>query len=207
MRLLLVRHGESEGNAGGFVQGRLDYGLTDLGRAQAQATADRLRDVKVDRLISSPLRRAHETALWIAAAAGREVEPEPGLMEYDMGEASGLTGPEIREKFPHVVEAYQKGLRPSFPGEEGREAFHGRVAEVLQRFVGTKETVVAVAHGGVIAAVCYQVLGMEPHRRGAFEAWNCSITEVVEDRSGRLVLLRQNDTCHLDGILTTADRG
>ena len=207
MKLLLVRHGESEGNAAGFVQGHLDFGLTALGRAQAEATAERLRALKVDRLVSSPLKRAFETASVIAAAVGLAIESEPGLMEYDMGAASGLTGPQIREKFPHVVDAWRKGLRPQFPGEEGRDEFHARVNAVLQRFAGTGQSIVAVAHGGVISGICYEVLGMDRSRRGAFEAWNCSITEVTADRSGRLVLLRQNDTCHLDGLLTAADRG
>ena len=207
MKLILIRHGESEGNAGGFVQGRLDFGLTSLGRAQAHATAERLRGLKVDRLVSSPLKRAFETASVFAGVVGLEIEPEPGLMEYDMGAASGLTGPQIREKFPEIMAAWGKGIRPTFPGEEGRDEFHARVAEVLRRYAGTRQTIAAVAHGGVISAVCYQVLGMDRARRGSFETANCSITEVALDRAGHMVLTRQNDTCHLDGILTTVDRG
>ena len=128
-------------------------------------------------------------------------------MEYDMGAASGLTGPQIRERFPEVISAYQKGIRPTFPGEEGRDVFHERVASAIERFAGTKETVVAVCHGGVVSAVCYQVVGLDPARRGVFEAHNCSITEIGLDRTGRRVLLRHNDTCHLDGIGTAGDRG
>jgi broad specificity phosphatase PhoE len=207
MKLFLIRHGESEGNAAGFVQGHLDFGLTSLGRAQAHATAERLRDLKVDRLVSSPLSRAFQTASIIAGALGQSVESEPGLMEYDMGAASGLTGPQIREKFPEMMAQWQKGIRPTFPGEEGRDEFHARVEAVITRFAATKETIVAVAHGGVVSAVCYQVLGMDRARRGAFETANCSITEVGLDRAGHLVLLSQNDTCHLDGVLTTVDRG
>ncbi|MFN0146093.1 MAG: histidine phosphatase family protein [Dehalococcoidia bacterium] len=207
MKLILIRHGESEGNAAGFVQGRLDFGLTALGRAQAEATAERLRGLKIDRLVSSPLKRAFDTASVFSAAIGIEIESEPGLMEYDMGAASGLTGPQIREKFPEMMAAWQKGIRPTFPGEEGRDEFHARVQDVLQRFAATKQTIAAVAHGGVVSAVCYQVLGMDRSRRGSFETANCSITEVALDRAGHLVLVRQNDTCHLDGLLTAVDRG
>ena len=206
MRLILIRHGESEGNAGGFVQGRLDFGLTALGRLQAHATAERFAPESVDRIVSSPLLRASETASIIGASMGKSVEHEPGLMEYDMGAASGLTGVQIREKFPEVIAQFQKGLRPSFPGEEGREAFHARVRAVLDRFSATTETVIAVAHGGVVGAVCQMVVGLDSSRRGAFEAANCSITEIGLDRLGRMVLLRQNDTCHLD-VVTAVDRG
>ncbi len=207
MRLILIRHGESEGNAAGFVQGRLDFGLTDLGRIQAQATAERLASFKADRLISSPLLRALQTAAYIATPLGIAIEHEPDLMEYDMGAASGLTGAQIREKFPEVVASWQKGLRPVFPGEEGRSTFHARVNAFLDRYSATDETIVAVAHGGVVGAICYSVLGLEPSRRGAFEAANCGITEIGLDRQGRRVLLRQNDTCHLDGLVTAVDRG
>lgn len=206
MRLILVRHGESEGNAGGFVQGHLDFGLTALGRVQAHTTAERLASMKVDRLISSPLLRASETASIIGTAIGHSVEHEPGLMEYDMGAASGLTGAQIRERFPEVIASFQKGLRPAFPGEEGRDVFHTRVRAVLDGLAGRDQTIVAVAHGGVVGAICQIVVGLDSSRRGAFEAANCSITEVGVDRMGRLVLLRQNDTCHLD-IVTAVDRG
>jgi broad specificity phosphatase PhoE len=207
VRLIVVRHGESEGNAGGFVQGRLDFGLTDLGRAQAQATARRLATMKVDRLITSPLVRAAQTAAYFAEALHLEAVPEPALMEYDMGEASGLTGPQIRERFPHVVAAYQEGRRPSFPGEEGRDTFHARVNAVLDSLSTSGDTVVAVSHGGVVSALCYSVVGLDPHRRGAFEAHNCSLTEIHIDRAGHRMLLRHNDTCHLHGMTTTVDRG
>ncbi len=207
MKLILIRHGESEGNAAGVVQGHLDFGLTALGRAQADATAVYLRGTKVDRLVSSPLRRAFETASLIAGSLGLEVEGDARLMEYDMGAASGLTGPQIRERFPDVVAQWQKGLHPRFPGEEGRDVFSARIATLLQEFVAAGKDVVAVAHGGVVGAFCRGVLGMDPLRRGVFETANCGITEIAIDRQGRPVLQRVNDTCHLGALITMADRG
>lgn len=207
MRLLLIRHGQSEGNASGVIQGHLDFGLSALGERQARATAERLAGIKIDRIVTSPLTRAAETARIIAGERGVTVTPEPALMEYNVGEISGLTGPEIRERFPEVTAAYARGERPVFPGEEGRDIFHARLGAVLEDLRGKDETVVAVAHGGVVSAYCYMVLGMDLQRRGMFQVWNCSITEVVTDRVGRLVLVRQNDACHLEGIETAADRG
>ena len=66
---------------------------------------------------------------------------------------------------------------------------------------------VVVAQGGVISLLCFLVTGVEMRRTGVFESANCGITEVVRDRAGRLVLRRHNDTCHLDGLVTRADRG
>jgi broad specificity phosphatase PhoE len=207
MRLLLVRHGQSEGNASGVVQGHMDFGLSELGQRQARATAERLSELKVDRILTSPLTRAAETARFIAGERGIAVEREPALLEYDIGEASGLTGPQIRERFPEVSAAYARGERPVFPGEEGRDVFHARLGGLLERLQARDETVVAVAHGGVVAAYCYMVFGLDMNRRGMFQVWNCSITEIATDRAGRLVIVRQNDACHLEGIETAVDRG
>jgi probable phosphoglycerate mutase len=205
MRLLFVRHGQSEGNAAGLIQGRLDYGLTELGVAQAQATAAALRLLGVERLVSSPLKRARTTAEFIAAACALELETDERLAEYDVGDVSGLTGAEIRERFPEVVAQYRQGLHPRFPGEEGREHFHARVAEALARLWDGARPAAVVTHGGVVSAICYQVLGLDPARRGIFENANCAITEIGEDRGGRRVIIRHNDTCHLEGPPTTFD--
>ncbi len=207
MRLILVRHGQSEGNASGIIQGHLDFGLTEIGLLQADATAERLRSEKIDRIIASPLKRAFSTALTIAAPHGLEVEPVPDLMEYKFGDVSGLTGAQIRERYPEIGQAYARGVRPVFPGEEGRDVFAARVRGVLESWAESKKTVVAVAHGGVINAICYAVADIDHKRPGLFEIANCAITEIVLDRGDRRLIARHNDTCHLEGILTRLDRG
>jgi broad specificity phosphatase PhoE len=207
MRVLLVRHGESEGNASGIIQGRLDYGLTAAGRAQAECVADYLAAQGVTRIVSSPLLRAHQTAEIIAARLGLPIEPDPRLQEYDIGAISGLSPAQVRERFPEVISSWQKGLRPHYPGAEDRDAFHVRVRDVLEHLADSDGTVLGVTHGGVIASACHTVIGLEQERGGLFETANCAVTEVTRDRSGRLVLTRTNDTCHLGRLLTLVDRG
>ena len=207
MRLLLIRHGESQGNAGGFIQGHLDYELTPLGHAQAEATAERLLSERVDRIVTSPLLRASTTAEAFGRALGLPLEREWGLAEYDAGHISGLTGPMVRERFPEVAAAWERGERPAYPGEEGREVFATRVRAALDSLRAREGTTVVVAHGGVIGLVCSMVItGSDVGRPGMFRVGNCAITEVVEDRAGRLVLARHNDTCHLDRV-TVLDLG
>lgn len=207
MRLILVRHGESVGNAAGVLQGRLDYALSPRGEEQARLTATRLRDAGALRVFSSPLMRASQTAAVIAEHAGLELQLEPDLAEYDIGEGAGLTAPELRERFPEMVQTRLRGERFLFPGEEGREAFDARLSAAMGRMRELEGTYIAVAHGGVISAICHMVVGKDLHRPGIFQVGNCSLTEVVRDRAGRLVLARHNDMCHLDGITTTIDRG
>ena len=207
MRLILVRHGESVGNAAGVLQGRLDYGLSERGLLQAKLTADRLQAEPLVRLISSPLKRAAETADFVASAAALPVEFDEALAEYDIGEGAGLTPAELRERFPELVRPRPHGERFAFPGEEGRDHFHQRLTDALARYQQLDGLTVAVAHGGVVSAICHLVVGLDLHRRGVFQVGNCSLTEVITDRSGRLMLARHNDMCHLEGLSTLADRG
>lgn len=207
MRLILVRHGESLGNAAGVLQGRMDYGLSMLGERQAELTAERLRSSGADRVLSSPLLRASTTAAVIANTLGVELELEPDLAEYDIGEGAGLTPSELRAKFPDMLTARSAGGRFLFPGEEGRDVFHARLRAALERMGAFKGSTIAVAHGGVISAVCHMVVGLDLHRPGAFMVGNCSLTEITKDRAGRLVIAKHNDVCHLEGIETMIDRG
>jgi len=209
LRLILVRHGESEANARGIIQGRLDFGLSELGRLQAERVAERLQGEDVLRIVTSPLIRAAQTAETIGASCGIAPEADPALMEYDAGEISGLTGEEIRRRYPEVLVTYARGERPRFAGEEGREVFAARLASVLARLTSGPEgeTTVAVAHGGVVSAVCHLLVGLDLDRPGVFQVANCSLTVIGRERSGRLAILSHNDVCHLSGIVTTPDRG
>ena len=207
MHLLLVRHGESLGNASGVLQGRLDYALSDRGIQQAELTAARLADSGAVRILSSPLTRASATAAFIASSLQIDLRLEPDLAEYDIGEAAGLTGAELRTKFPDILNARAAGQRFRYPGEEGRGNFHERLIRALDSFRELEGPTIAVAHGGVISAFCHIVVGLDLDRPGAFQVGNCSITEITADRAGRLVLSKHNDMCHLEGLETNVDRG
>jgi broad specificity phosphatase PhoE len=189
------------------LQGKLEYGLSPLGQRQAELTAAKLASSGAERVISSPLRRAAATAALIAESLKIDLRLDHALAEYDIGEASGLTPTELRARFPELLVSRTAGQRFQFPGEEGREAFHARLHLALEHLRTLEGTTIAVAHGGVISAMCHMVVGLDLHRPGIFQAGNCSITEIVRDRAGRLVFARHNDMCHLQGIETTLDRG
>jgi probable phosphoglycerate mutase len=135
------------------------------------------------------------------------VEHDPDLKEHDIGEVSGLSPREIGERYPELIAARRKGVTVLFPGEEPREAFTTRVRGVIDRLAAQDGTTVVVSHGGVVGAAAHYVLGADGSRRGYFSTDNCSITEIVRDRTGRLVLLRFNDTCHLGALSTDFDGG
>jgi uncharacterized phosphatase len=143
--LVLVRHGETEWNRIGRVQGRTDIPLNDTGREQARATGRRLQGQAFDAVVSSPLSRAADTARIIAAELGLgEPETVEALVERDYGRAEGWTDDDIRDRMGgHLV------------ARESREATVARVKPALlaiaERHPGQR--VLVVSHGGVIGSL------------------------------------------------------
>jgi broad specificity phosphatase PhoE len=145
-RLLLLRHGQSEWNALGRWQGQADPPLTDLGRAQARAAADRLGTV--DLILASDLDRAMTTAAIIGDRLGvGPVVIEPRLRERSAGEWSGLTRAEIDEQWPGYLADHRRP--PGFePDDQLGERVRAALADV-HRDYGDAE-ILAVTHGGVV---------------------------------------------------------
>ena len=206
MELILVRHGESEGNAEGRLQGQRDYPLTTLGQRQVEATAKRLALKRVTAVYSSPIKRALATAEAIVWPHTLSVRSVSEIQEYDFGDLSGLTWPQIKEQAPEVAKEIRSASLeyPSYPGEEGREAFRKRVCNGLMGIVAKHkgdERVVAVTHAGPIAAFAQHVLGRTYLRPNPFQIGNCSLT-TIEFRDApqglpTAVLVGLNDICHL----------
>ena len=200
MRLLLIRHAESIGNAENLFQGQRDYPLSARGVAQAQRLAVRLKDRHLDQIYASPLSRADHTAQVVAAAKGMSVTPLPDVMEYDFGQLSGMSWAQIQAQHPDLAAAQRargRGYVP-WPGEEGREAFQARVCTAIWALEAghAHETVAVFSHGGVIAVFCQSVLGLSHEHRPPFAVENTAIFE-IEVRNGRGTLWTANDACHL----------
>ena len=206
MRWLLIRHGESVGNQEWRLQGQKEFPLSERGRVQAELVARRLASMDIAAVYSSPIRRAWETAEPIAEELGLALQALPQVQEYDFGELSGLTWPEIHERAPEVTAtmASHGGEFPDYPGEEGREAFRQRVCEALwglqERHDG--QTVAVMTHAAPILVFLLDVLGLAYRRRLPFALDNGSIT-VVETPQPQwpgappAVLVSLNEVCHL----------
>ena len=200
MRLILIRHAESEGNAAGRFQGQRDYHLSPTGMEQARLLAERLAARHLDHIYASPLSRASHTAEIVAAAKHMTVSPLPGVMEYDFGDLSGMSWAEIEEQFPDLAAAQRTRATRyvPWPGEEGREVFRERVCSALWALEvnHADETIAVFTHGGAIGVFCQSVLGLDHTHRAPFMVDNTSLFE-VEVRNGRGTLWTANDTCHL----------
>ena len=164
-RLVLLRHGQTDYNAAGRMQGHIDSMLTELGVAQAAAVAPGIVRIAPDRLISSDLRRAVDTADIVGAACSRPVKLDARLRETHLGEWQGRTVAEIEADQPGAISAWRSDPAWTPPGGESRLEVVDRslpvVEELDEELAGPYDaTVVLVAHGGLIAGLVCGLLGL-----------------------------------------------
>jgi len=139
----LVRHAETEWSLSGRHTGHTDLPLTDGGRDKARALAEKLRERSFDRVLTSPLSRAAETA---KLAGFPDAEHDPDLLEWDYGDDEGLSTPQIRE---------QRGAdwllwRDGAAGGEVADDVGARVDRVIERIAADDGDVLVFAHGHVL---------------------------------------------------------
>ncbi len=191
--LIIVRHGRTEANARGLLLGsRLDPGLDDLGRRQAEALASALPEV--ERVVSSPLLRTRETA----DAFGLPVEIDDRWAEVDYGH---LDGTALRDVPPEMWARWQSDVSFAPPGGESLEALGRRVRSAVAGLIDDASTrnVVVVTHVSPVKAALAWALGV-----GDEVAWRAfvapaSITRVAL-RGGTPSLHAFNVVGHLDGL-------
>src|SRR6266852_4061420 len=133
--LFLFRHGETDWNRQGRLQGHTDTALNATGLAQAAALAERLRPHRLDAVLSSDLTRAWTTARIVAEGLGVPLIREPGLRETDIGEAEGLFWAEVKSRFGEALtERWFTDDDAAFPGGESGLTTRTRGLAALRRF-------------------------------------------------------------------------
>jgi glucosyl-3-phosphoglycerate phosphatase len=168
-RLVMLRHGQTEYNAGSRMQGQLDTDLSDLGREQAAEAAEVLAKRQPVLIVSSDLRRALDTAIALGERSGLPVLVDERLRETHLGDWQGLTHLEVDAAAPGARLSWRDNARWAPHGGESRVDVAARsmplVAELIaqQGEWGLDEPdrpTVLVAHGGLIAALTAALLGL-----------------------------------------------
>ena len=184
--IVLVRHGETDWNRENRFQGRADTELNEAGRAQARMLALELAGENFRAAYSSPLLRAHETALILAASLDLEVEPADELMEVDVGSWSGLTRTDIEARFP---DGFNRWLEYGHGWDDGEsyDELGARVVSGLLRIAAAHPhgNVLAVTHGGPIRSALAAAEGVpfDEARRSIHVVGNCAVVRLtVRDR-------------------------
>jgi alpha-ribazole phosphatase len=163
-RLLLIRHAEPDESMRGRSYGRLDVPLSAVGRAQAAAIAETLREARLDAIFASPLRRAIDTAAPLAEARGLEVLTHDGLRELDFGALEGLTFEDIARERPELYERWMiDPTETQFPDGESFADLRERALAAADEIRAQHEQAAIVAHGGITRAILADALGMPAH--------------------------------------------
>lgn len=163
--VVLLRHGQTDYNVAGRMQGHIDSRLTEDGLAQAVAVAPDVAKVAPERIISSDLSRARDTAEFVAGACGLPVVLDQRLRETHLGEWQGRTVTEIEQDHPGAIAAWRSDPAWTPPGGESRIDVVRRsrpvVDELDEELAGpSASTVVLVAHGGLIAGLVCGLLAL-----------------------------------------------
>ena len=202
-RILLIRHGQSQGNAEQRFGGHSPTPLSELGHAQAEATARALRDEGVDAIYSSDLLRAVQTAEPLARETGLEVVRTEAFRERSVGRMEGLTFEEAARRFPGEYAALlRRDFEHVLTGGESYRQLLDRAARELDAAVGRHRgsTVAVFSHTGTICILILHLMGAldAPALRPVWIATaNCGISRIELRSDGFVRVLSVNDTRHL----------
>jgi alpha-ribazole phosphatase len=186
LHLTLVRHASTTLNEQRRYQGWCDHPLSDRGRAEAADLARRLAGERWDRVLSSDLARARDTAALLAP--GAEVVPDPRLRELDFGAWDGLTYDEAEARDPEAIRRWiddPLGVRP--PGGESFTDFRARVVAALHD-LPLEGSALVVAHGGPVRLLVAELLGLAWSQVVLMQVSACSLTRLAVHPDGAHLL-------------------
>ncbi len=197
MELLLVRHALPIRRE--LIDGPADPELSADGRTQAEHVATYLSSEHLDAIYASPLRRAHQTALAIAAHHSLEVQLCDGVAEFDRLSPDYIPTEELKAANDPRYHAMLAGEWDT--DEESSTEFRARVVSTVESLIDAHpgQCIAVVCHGGVINSYLSHVLGLVTPRGGFFYPNYTSINRVAAARGGERTIVTVNETSHLRG--------
>lgn len=201
MKIYLIRHGQTDWNIQGRIQGSHDIPLNEAGQRQAEQVAKGMDSRRVSRIFSSTLTRAAETAEKIGSRQKAEICSMPQLIEVEFGKWEGMTWEEIMEAYPKEYRLW--ALNPDEvapPGGETQDQVISRCAQAIKeilRITGGREDVAIVSHGATIAYLISYMMRNDPDIESIIVE-NASITTInYSPLTENFMLLEMNDTSHI----------
>ena len=202
LELIIVRHGQSEGNRNRTFTGHGPSPLTERGREEARAVAARIAASPVDALYSSDLPRAVQTAHPISEMTGVPIVQDAALREKNFGDLTGMSFAEIEAKHPdvwHGLLARDPRYQP--PGGESHLQCRERMSGFLTRLFESRTAgrVVLVTHGVAINHLLYSLMRtpIDASPAMVFQIDNCSIQRADRQTDGLVRVVCINDRSHL----------
>lgn len=200
--MLLLRHGQTALSIQKRFSGIGDPELTEFGFDQASAAGARLAGAAVEAIVSSPLKRARQTAEAVARATGLDVHIEAGLRETDFGDWEGYTFAEIGQRWPRELEAWLASTAVAPPFGESFDATATRVRQARDRLLASYggRRVVVVSHVSPIKTLLRFALDAPPSALYRIHLDLASLSEVVWFSDGPAAVRSMNDTAHLHQV-------
>ena len=200
MKLILARHGETAWNAEGRYQGQEDIALSPVGERQARALGERLRDVRIDRAVASPLSRALRTAQLALGDREALLHTDAGFMEIAHGAWEGLLAAEIRARDPERLRAWREAPHEVLmPQGESLQHVLDRAWPALARAcegMADDDTLLVVAHDAVNRVLLCRVMGLPLQRLWSFRQAPTTLNLLEGTDVDRLDVVRLNDCAH-----------
>ena len=209
--LLLVRHGETDGNAFNLAQGHYDAPLNETGRAQAKLLVERLKNRHFDAVYSSDSSRALQTAEpLLKLRPNIHIHATPTIREKNYGDCENYSWQQLRYKYS---DTFAQILNPEigsdvrFPGGETDREHMDRVARFTREIIANHDedaTILIFSHGGSIKAAAAYMCNLRLEDKWRLKTDNASINSVISEPTWRddgWQIESWNDTYHLNGKL------
>ena len=202
--VFLVRHGTTDWNKAMRYQGRADNPLDEEGEKQGACLRDYFREIPVDLGVTSPLMRARKTLMYCLETQDHEVPVivEPGVIEIDFGDVDGLTGEEIKARYPEFYRMYvldEDRGHARAPGGESLVEVYDRMRDAVLGIAAAHqgETVVIASHGTAIQSFLNFAYGIPAPETKRFLLYNVSVCRIDIDPDGKTDVKYIGDKHHV----------
>jgi len=198
--VMLIRHGETDWNVEEIFRGQMDVALNETGIAQAEQLAEYLKDIQIEAIYSSPLKRALRTAEIIAACHHVKVESTDELTDFNYGEWQGLSRKTVRERYPGLYDAWMNNQLIKVPGGESMDNVRARSLSLVKQVVARYEGIVAlVSHRVTNKVLICTLLGLDNSHFWNIKLDVCGVTTFLYENR-RFILDKHNDTSFLEPL-------
>ncbi|NLL81367.1 MAG: histidine phosphatase family protein [Tissierellia bacterium] len=203
MKIYLTRHGTTEWNIERRLQGWENSKLTQEGVLRAVKLGERLKDIDFDVIYSSPLNRAVETAKYIRGDKDTLIVYHDGLKELRYGIWQGMLLDDIEKKYPEEYYIYRNSPMDYIPIEgESYDDLFRRVKNFLEEVKKIEaENILVISHGITIKAIIAYIKNLSLEEFSSLPVYTGTALNIIEVDKGKMKLILENDTSHIDGTI------
>ena len=205
-RIIFVRHAEAEGNLYRIFHGWTDSGITEKGHVQAKKAAERLKDVNIDVLYSSSLKRTIQTAQYIADIKGLPIIRTDKLKEINGGDWEGEKWEDLPNIWPEEYHTWENAPHiHKMPNGETMEEFQQRLINEVMFIIDNNKgkDICVVTHGTAIRALMCRFFHLNLEEMINIKWYDNTSISIIDYEEGKFKVILEGDASHLDLELST----